>query len=244
MTYLFAVLLNRLSYLQIKGIFFRKPSTLIGERTVFFMYMSVRGSYLSATVALLCAFALCLGGTTSYAQSCETVREEVLRLHVIANSDSEKDQFVKLLVRDRLLEVGASCFRNAENANDALNAVTACKAQLTQAANDVLLANAMPYTAEIEIRNEYFDTRTYEHTTLPAGVYLAVRVVLGQGTGKNWWCVMFPPLCLPAVTHDATDGFLEANGDVLEAQDGYEVRFKIVEWYESLRQKIKEFREK
>ncbi|MBR6779630.1 MAG: stage II sporulation protein R, partial [Clostridia bacterium] len=91
---------------------------------------------------------------------------------------------------------------------------------------------------------EYFETRTYEHTTLPAGVYLAVRVVLGQGTGKNWWCVMFPPLCLPAVTHDATDGFLEANGDVLEAQDGYEVRFKIVEWYESLRQKIKEFREK
>lgn len=206
------------------------------------MYISTRKTNLAVILALVCVLSLCLSSTASYALHCEELRQDVLRLHVLANSDSEKDQQIKLLVRDRLLASGASCFQNAQNTQDALLAVSACKDQLTEVANTVLAENGADYTARIEIETEYFETRTYDDVTLPAGNYLAVRVLLGEAEGKNWWCVMFPPLCLPAVTKEVTDDFLDANGNVLAAEDGYEIRFRIVEWYESLRQKIKEHR--
>ncbi|MBE6813339.1 MAG: stage II sporulation protein R [Ruminococcaceae bacterium] len=204
--------------------------------------INTRNSYFCAAVSLLCAFALCLSSTAVYAQTCSQVREDVLRLHVIANSDSETDQNIKLLVRDRLLEVGASCFSQAENRQQAVDAVQQANEVLTAAANEVLSNNGADYTATITVKKEYFDTRTYDDITLPAGVYLAVCAVLGEGQGKNWWCVMFPPLCLPAVTAPPEEFALfdAENEPVLAAEDGYEIRFKIVELFEKWKQKIKE----
>lgn len=200
-----------------------------------------RHSYISAAVSLLCAFALCFSYPAVYAQVCSDVRQDVLRLHVIANSDSQTDQNIKLLVRDRLLEVGADCFANAQNRMQAVAAVQEANAVLTAAANAVLHANGADYTATITVKNEYFETRTYDNVSLPAGVYLAVCVVLGEGQGKNWWCVMFPPLCLPAVTEQQEFAlFDEENKTVIEVQEGYEIRFKIVEIFEEWKQKIKE----
>ncbi len=203
---------------------------------------SIRNSYFCAAISLLCAFAVCLGSTSAYAQICSQVRGDVLRLHVIANSDSEEDQNIKLLVRDRLLEVGASCFANAESREQAMLNVQQASRVLTDAANKVLAENGKQYTAFITVKEEYFETRTYENVTLPAGQYFAVCAVLGEGKGKNWWCVMFPPLCLPAVT--ATDEeyalFDDENKTVIMAENGCEIRFKIVELFEVLKQKIKE----
>ncbi|MBR3954953.1 MAG: stage II sporulation protein R [Clostridia bacterium] len=203
---------------------------------------NTRNSYFCAAISLLCAFALCMGSTAVYAQTCSQVREDVLRLHVIANSDSETDQNIKLLVRDRLLEVGASCFSQAENRQQAVDAVQQANEVLTAAANEVLSNNGADYTATITVKKEYFDTRTYDDITLPAGMYLAVCAVLGEGQGKNWWCVMFPPLCLPAVTAPPEEFALfdAENEPVLAAEDGYEIRFKIVELFEKWKQKIKE----
>lgn len=204
--------------------------------------LSLRNTYFCAAVSLLCAMAVCIGSTCVYAQTCSQVRDDVLRLHVIANSDSAEDQNIKLLVRDRLLEVGAFCFENAENREQAVQAVQNACETLTNAANRVLAANGFSYTATVTVKEEYFDTRAYEDITLPAGRYLAVCAVLGEGEGKNWWCVMFPPLCLPAVT--AIEGdyalFDDENGMVLAAENGYEIRFKIVELFEKWKQKIKE----
>ncbi len=203
---------------------------------------STRSSYFCAAISLLCAFAVCLGSTSVYAQTCSQVREDVLRLHVIANSDSEEDQNIKLLVRDRLLEVGADCFANAASRQQAADAVQQASDLLTTAANEVLKAHGMDYTASITVKEEYFETRTYDGVTLPAGVYLAVCAVLGEGQGKNWWCVMFPPLCLPAVTATESEYALfdDKNTAVIQAEDGYVIRFKIVELIEKWKQKIKE----
>ena len=203
---------------------------------------SKRKSYFCAAISILCAMAVCMGSTCVYAQTCSQVREDVLRLHVIANSDSEEDQNIKLLVRDRLLEVGASCFENAANRQQAVKRVQQSNEVLTNAANRVLRNHGMDYTATVTVKEEYFETRTYEGITLPAGRYLAVCAVLGEGDGKNWWCVMFPPLCLPAVTATEEEYALfdEENGIVLAAEDGYEIRFKIVELFEKWKQKIKE----
>ena len=201
-----------------------------------------RQSFFSAAVSLLCAFAICMGSTSVYAQTCSQVRSDVLRLHVIANSDSETDQNIKLLVRDRLLEVGASCFSQADNVQQAAQAVQNANSLLTAAANEVLQENAADYTAKITVSQEYFETRTYGNVTLPAGVYLAVCAVLGEGQGKNWWCVMFPPLCLPAVTAQPDEYalFSDENKTVIAAEDGYIIRFKIVELIEKWKHKIKE----
>lgn len=203
---------------------------------------SIRSSYFCAVIALLCAFAVCFGFPCAYAQTCSQVREDVLRLHVIANSDSEEDQNIKLLVRDRLLEVGADCFKNAESREQAVQSVQQASRLLTEAANEVLAENGKQYTAFISVKEEFFETRTYENITLPAGQYFAVCAVLGEGEGKNWWCVMFPPLCLPAVTATESEYALfdDENKAVLVAENGYEIRFKIVELFEKWKQKIAE----
>lgn len=201
-------------------------------------------SAVSALLALVFAIATVTGSLTAYAEQCNAVRNQVLRLHVIANSDSCEDQQVKLLVRDRLLAVGTELFGNARTLAQATALVQATRDILQQQAQEVLAENGLSYAARVEIRKEYFETRTYGNTTLPAGIYLAVRVVLGEGQGQNWWCVMFPPLCLPAATQtQSRDAFVDNNKAVTEAADGYEIRFKIVELVEELRQYFREKRE-
>lgn len=206
------------------------------------MIQTTRNTYLSSAVALLCALAVCIGSMSAYAMDCEEVRSEVLRLHVIANSDTERDQNIKLLVRDRLLQAGANCFAGADSVEQAVEDVMNAQQELTATANAVLAGQGVAYRAKITVQTEYFETRTYEDVTLPAGNYLAVCVILGEGQGKNWWCVMFPPLCLPVATQNAAEYavFSETDNTVLAAQDGYVIRFKIVEWFEELQQKIRE----
>lgn len=148
-----------------------------------------RGIFLKLfVVVLLCVLAL--------VGVCEAVLKEVsggiVRLHVIANSDSQQDQAVKLLVRDEVLRV------SRELSGGAVMGLSFAKLHqdlLTEAANHVLQENNCNYTCRIETGNFAFPTRKYESLTLPAGNYDAVRIILGEGNGENWWCVMYPPLC-------------------------------------------------
>ena len=173
---------------------------------------------------------------------CGEVREEVVRLHILANSDSEEDQRVKLAVRDALLNCGEEMFSGAVNVDNAANILNSQKSELIETANAVLAENGFDYNARICLVKEYFSTRTYENFTMPAGEYLALKVILGKGEGHNWWCVMFPPLCLPAAAEKTElDAVFGSEGaKLVQSSPKYEMRFKIVEVFEEIKNRFKE----
>lgn len=191
-------------------------------------------------VAALAAF---LGSTLSFQARCEGIRGQVLRLHVIANSDSEADQAAKLYVRDQLLLAGAGLFDGSVDAQTAEAMILPRVEELEACAYKALQARGLDYSVQVTVGEAYFNTRTYEETgiTLPAGRYQAVRVVLGEGGGQNWWCVMFPPLCLPAAAPRQTaslDAVLTGGQlRVVKSNPKYEIRFKLVELWEMLLEK-------
>lgn len=189
--------------------------------------------------SLLIAFVLTvLYSFTSFsffAQQCEDIPNRVLRLHVLANSDSEEDQELKLYVRNRVLSESAGILDGAKNREDAEQIVTESLSQLEAAAADEIASRGYDYPVQVQLENIYFTTRTYEQVTLPAGRYDALRVTIGEAAGKNWWCVMFPPMCLPAAQEvEELDDVL--NPEQMEIVTGeYEIRFKTIELYEQLR---------
>ena len=173
----------------------------------------------------------------------DTVREECLRLHVLADTDSEADQSVKLQVRDAILEETGELFQSCLTAAEAVSRASERKEEIEAVAERVLRENGFSYGAEVFIEEEYFSTRQYESVSLPAGNYTALKVVLGEGEGHNWWCVMFPPLCLPAVTEKQEDSvygvFGENGGNLVTGKSGYKVKFRIVEIVENIIEAIK-----
>lgn len=176
-----------------------------------------------------------------FSAECSEIRNNVIRLHILANSDSEQDQQVKLKVRDVLLESGSELFSGTVSKDNAGEYLLKEREKLIQIANEVLAENGFDYKAEIYLTNEYFRTREYKNFTLPAGEYLALKVILGKGDGHNWWCVMFPPLCIPAATvKNKTELILgEEGAEIISSPEKYVMRFKIVEIIEEIKSKIK-----
>lgn len=196
-----------------------------------------KSTFLSILVLSISLLLVCI---IEYSADCREVRDGVLRLHILASSDNESDQNVKLLVRDALLESGSQVFEGSISADEAVEKITPEISFLEETANSVLRENGFDYKARVEITREYFATRQYEDVTLPAGEYTALKVVLGEGEGHNWWCVMFPPLCLPAAS-DMTEEYCVFDDDgrrVIEGKSQYAVRFKIVEWWEDIKLKF------
>lgn len=184
-----------------------------------------------AALILSCAF-------SSLKSACDNIKENVLRLHIIANSDSEADQTLKLSVRDAVLEASAGMLSQAENSRQAEEISLEKIALLVEAAQRTVEESGFDYSVKAEIGESYFPTREYDGVTLPAGRYRAVKIVLGEGKGHNWWCVMFPPMCLSAAQGEKKIEDV-LSGDALRLTHSgkkYDVRFKIVEWYEKLRQ--------
>lgn len=181
---------------------------------------------------------------------CEEIRGSVLRLHVLANSDSEDDQNLKLKVRDRLLEVSTDIYAYAQSKDEAIQSTQENLSLLQAEAEKVIQENGYNYPVSVALEETYFNTRSYGDITLPAGNYQALRVIIGEGEGHNWWCVMFPPLCISAVSPEISEAENAVNearlDDVLNEQQldlvegsQYEARFKCVELYEEFMQKIK-----
>ncbi len=176
-----------------------------------------------------------------FEKDCADIRENVVRLHILANSDSDADQQIKLAVRDAFLSCGTELFSGTVTVDNARDVLNKHKNSLISLANSVLQKNGFDYNAQIYLTEEYFTTRSYEEFTLPAGEYMALKVVLGDGQGHNWWCVMFPPLCLPAaIENQPLDLYIGENGaKVVNNYNEYEIKFKIVEIYEGIKNKIK-----
>lgn len=160
----------------------------------------------------------------------QTLNGELIRLHVIANSDSEEDQRIKLLVRDAII----GQLPQAESVRQAREYLQEHLSQLEACANEVLQANGCTETAQVTLGKESYPVREYDTFSLPSGVYESLRVVIGDGNGQNWWCVAFPALCMGATSEDAAEvavgsGFSEELTDTLTAQDGYEIRFFLLD---------------
>ncbi len=119
----------------------------------------------------------------------------LIRLHILANSDSARDQRLKLMVRDAMIQKTRRLFLKARTVQEALAITKANRPALVAEANNVLRHAGACYQARIELGRFPFPSRSYDFGTLPAGEYQAVRIILGKGEGKNWWCVLFPPLC-------------------------------------------------
>lgn len=185
------------------------------------------------TLAVTLVLTVLLLSVDGFAAHCDAVRQNTLRLHIIANSDDTQDQQNKLLVRDALLKNYSTLLSGAD-ADEAARFAEFLSDDITITAKKTLQAVGDYHDVAVSVTNMYFDTRTYEDgVTLPAGDYTALRVVIGEGKGKNWWCVMYPPLCIPVATEKQA---AEVEGQIRELSDEpcYEAKFAVVEAFEKL----------
>jgi stage II sporulation protein R len=164
----------------------------------------------------------------------QMLNEQLIRLHVVANSDSAQDQQIKLRVRDAVVESLSDAMADFQDIDQARAYIEANLPKIRQTANRALEELGCDYKAVVSLGEEVFDTRFYDTFKLPAGVYEALRITIGEGEGKNWWCVVFPTLCVPAATEDFEDvaagaGFPDGLTAALEGKNGYEIRFYLLD---------------
>lgn len=192
--------------------------------------------------AVLTAFILSFIITqTFFTAQCEEIPENILRLHILANSDSEEDQALKIKVRDHILEESTELFQNADNKTEAVHITKTNLDKIVDDAQQYVYSLGYDYEISGEIvQDMYFNTREYDNFTLPAGRYDAFRIIIGEGEGHNWWCVMFPPMCF-SMAEDSGDLSQVLTDDQLEITENevkYEYKFKIVEVYNELKEKL------
>lgn len=184
---------------------------------------------------VLCAcIAACIWGWSVISDR-ERLNEELIRLHVVANSDSREDQEIKLRVRDAVVESLSETMADIADIDQAKAYIRENLPKIQQVANKTLKALGCDETALASLKEEVFDTRYYDTFTLPAGVYEALRITIGDGEGQNWWCVVFPTLCIPATSEGFSDvaagaGFPDTLTAALEGESGYEIRFFLLDW--------------
>lgn len=189
-------------------------------------------------ISLLVALIICgVLNINAFSQQCESIREKMLRMHVIANSDSEEDQKLKLKVRDAVLSAGKEVFDGSITSSEAQAKITPHIVYLENVALDTIKNEGFDYSVKIMVEKEYFNTRTYDNSiTLPAGFYTAVKVIIGEGKGQNWWCVMFPPMCLPTAVAECeiSDVLTDDETEIVTETEKYKFKFKIVEFFEEI----------
>ena len=172
----------------------------------------------------------------NFSNRCEEVRDSVFRLHIIANSDNEEDQRLKLKVRDALLAASEDYFSACKTRDDSAKEAEMHIKDFENIASEVISQNGYDYGVEASVGTAFFGTRSYDDFTLPAGEYEALRVVIGEGRGKNWWCVMFPAVCLPSATDSKIeDALTESGAEIVKNEVKFKASFKCVEWYENIK---------
>lgn len=178
---------------------------------------------------------------TFFTAECEEIPKSILRFHILANSNSKEDQALKIKVRDYILEKADDMFKNADNKTEAVHITKTNLKKIVNDAQQYVYSMGYNYKVSGEIvQDMYFDTRQYDNFTLPAGRYDAFRIIIGEGEGHNWWCVMFPPMCISMAedNSDLAQVLTEEQMDIAENQTNYEYKFKIVEIYNKLREKL------
>ena len=174
----------------------------------------------------------------------EEIYNSVVRLHVLANSDSEEDQALKLQVRDAVLSRAEYLLEAASDRKEAEGILRGQLLEFESVARETIREAGYDYPVSVELMDTEFPTKRYTGFVLPAGEYLALRVLIGEAEGQNWWCVVYPPLCAAVsmnvpVTALAIGFSEEEIGLITEENPRYELKFKTVELWETLRQKLK-----
>lgn len=200
-----------------------------------------------ALVLLLLLSLFILVSAVSYVSAVsEDIANSVFRLHVIANSDSAEDQALKLKVRDSLLLYMNNLSKNCSSKEEVIELAKQNQEQLKQIAEKTITENGFSYPVSVEIGISDFPTKTYGDISLPAGTYDALRVKIGDSKGKNWWCVMFPPLCFVDVSsgivpedskEEMKENLNDEEYDLISKTDDNEIhfKFKLIEFFQNLR---------
>ena len=198
-------------------------------------------------VGIALMFSVAVVQAIAYAETTQAdIANEVVRLHILANSDNEADQAVKLLVRDGLLPHFSALLADADGKADAYAVLAGELKNIEVEATAILHANGFGYGARASLSRVYFPTRHYGDIALPAGEYDALRIELGTGGGQNWWCMLFPPLCYVDITQTEVSPALKEELDALLTTEGatlvtrskdadVRIRFKIVEIWQEIK---------
>lgn len=169
----------------------------------------------------------------------------LIRLHVVANSDSDADQALKLEVRDAVLEACGSVLEGAGDRSSAQKQLAQALPMLAEAGHKTVSAAGYSYPVSVKMEYTTFPRTDYEDFSLPAGRYQALRVEIGAGEGHNWWCVIFPSLCLEPVSELSeaamAEGLTEEDISLItQEEEGYELRFRCIELWEALMNRIRD----
>ena len=175
----------------------------------------------------------------------EEIYDTVVRLHVVANSDSDEDQALKLKVRDSIIEVVTPAVKECRTQDEAIEAIEAIMPEIEERARETVRKEGSNYEVKVLLGEEYYPTKKYETCAFPEGEYVSLRVLLGEGEGQNWWCCLFPPLCLSAATGSTDESNEDAFISVGLTPDQYKiitesnspkykVRFKFLEVFGKL----------
>ena len=194
------------------------------------------------TVFILALTVFVFFGLFVTAQSLSEEREiydMFLRLHIPASSDSEEDQAVKLKVRDAVIELISEPLKDCKSKDESVKIVQSMTNEITFTANKVLKENNMDYQARVSVVKEHYPEREYDGITLPAGEYTSLKIELGEAEGKNWWCVLFPQVCVGCARPTealAEVGFTANQIKLLTESEDYEyvVKFKLLEIVEEI----------
>lgn len=166
-------------------------------------------------------------------RTAENISNKVLRLHILANSNSTDDQDIKLGLKNYFLEntsdlfIGKTLDENISIANENIDYI--------QEICNTYLKN-YNQTAKVVVANEFFNTRVYDDFTLPAGYYNTIKIEIGQGEGHNWWCIVFPSVCLSACSESMNDYLTDEEIELISS--GYTPKFKIIEIYEKIKDRL------
>ena len=194
-------------------------------------------------LSVAAAFVICFAAAllqVPFSMACAKTRGDTLRLHIVANSDSELDQAVKLAVRDAIIENSGDFAGGAQTKEEAVESIAENLGKIESIADGVLAANGLEYRAHAVITEMFFNQKSYETATLPAGIYTALRIELGRASGHNWWCVVYPTLCIPGASEPLSE-YSEEERQVVLGGEKYVIRFKTEELIQKL---INEFSEK
>ena len=190
---------------------------------MFFMKKSV----CMVEIGLLLLLALVFSAATGLERQQQRISDSMIRLHVVANSDTPADQDIKLKVRDAVLAEARALLQDASDREDAMARLNAELPALEKTANTALRQLGSSDSAAVTLNRELFGTRYYDTFTLPGGYYEALRVTIGEGDGKNWWCVVYPQLCMSAATEqDAVPAMGSLSRDDAELLEDGELRFR------------------
>lgn len=186
---------------------------------------------------LLLIFTLLFGSLSYTNDASNDISTKVLRMHVLANSNSINDQRLKIAVKNNILKSTQELFIDCDNLEESIEIAQSNTELIKASAQEVIKKYNKNYDVKVYVDNEFFDVREYKDFTLPSGNYNTVKVVIGEGKGKNWWCVMYPAVCISACSDDFDKALTKEEKKLITSKK-YIPKFKILEIINKIKNKI------